>query len=174
MKKVFVLFSILVLSACNGSGSGDQPPPIEEDLFVGVGGAADKLLGKGWHDPESWGRWTAEREAEIQILRPRKAHRALRLDFLAAQVIAPTGAPFPVTVTLQETGEIRQLEFFGGEAASSRSLCFTGFKNASRGETLTFRIKLSMIHSPKEIGLSDDPRSLGMGLNAIRLGESCQ
>lgn len=134
----------------------------DEPLAARGWGPGARHRGKGWHGGESWGAWSAEAEADIQIALVRPADVKLKLR-------APTHPNAPPTV-----GSLRYLEIGNVEQSISVRVAWPdsiieievpGLMPDGRGMGVIVLENDSMI-IPSEFGAAD-VRLLGFGLMEV-------
>jgi len=137
---------------------------VGEPVSITAGSAGTVLLGRGWSGPEPWGTWSAATEADL-VIPPLPGDRGWQVSLDAV--------PF---VEGLSPGECRRVTLTLGAAtvdASARA----GQTNivltidvpaqlARKGSTLTLRCPDAI--SPAEVGLSADPRRLGLAVTTLR------
>jgi hypothetical protein len=120
-------------------------------------------LVSGWAEPESWGAWSVERESILRVrLAPRRGRRRLRLALRYRTVQLDTE---------------RELEIAWGEEPPTRRRLP---RQGHEGE-LVFDVPRRLLHapvdvrfvnlnarSPSSMGIGEDQRPLGIGVEALR------
>ncbi len=145
------------LSFVDGSepeGGVDQILRVVDDRQVFSAG----ILGTGWSDVEEVSVWSDADEATLRIRSPAGAHR-LRLDLDA---FTPNGHVQRVSVSV-DGGPGREIVFDGTLGRRWEAFDIPTGTGADHRVTLRFADPLS----PKEAGLSDDGRRLGVLLFAV-------
>ena len=116
------------------------------------------ILGTGWSDVEEASVWSDSDEANLRIRAPDAAHH-LKLDLDA---FTPNGHVQLVSVTV-DGGPARELVFDGAQGRRWEALDLPPEVGADHHVTLRFADPLS----PRQAGLSDDSRRLGVLLYAV-------
>ena len=116
------------------------------------------ILGTGWSDVEEASVWSDADEATLRIRAPVGAHR-LRLD---VDAFTPNHHVQRVSVSV-DGGPGREVVFDGTQARRWEAFDLPSSTNADHRVTLRFADPLS----PKQAGLSDDGRKLGVLLYAV-------
>ncbi|WP_186443172.1 sulfatase-like hydrolase/transferase [Desulfobotulus alkaliphilus] len=130
-------------------------------LTFGYGQAAEAISGMGWHHPEAKHRWTGGQASLIFSL-AEKRKRDLRLTLMAH--------PFLYTDITEQS----VLVHVNGVETAEWKMAQTGWYEATIPSDLaedTMEILFSISHpaSPADIGVSLDPRKLGMAVYEMRL-----
>jgi GT2 family glycosyltransferase len=135
-----------------------------EPVSITAGSAGTVLLGRGWSGPEPWGTWSTAAEADL-VVPPLSGDCAWQLSLDAV--------PF---VEGLSPGEQRRITLTLGAAtvetaahAGQTRVVFTidvPAEIAREGSTLTLRCPDAI--SPAEVGLSADPRRLGLAVTRLR------
>lgn len=137
----------------------------------------------GFHAPESLGAWTNGPEGTL-LLRPEADVAAgtvltLRLGFFGAEAMAD---PRQLSVTLRRAG-VAMMPLLDAQCPASLAALdavidvdqMTDFTlelpAIAAGTDCLLHLALDRAASPAELGLTDDPRQLGILLNAMELGE---
>ncbi len=145
------------LSFVDGSepeGGVDQILRVVDDRQVFSAG----ILGTGWSDVEEASVWSDADEATLRIRAPAGAHR-LKLDLDA---FTPNGHVQRVSVSV-DGGPEREIVFDGTQGRRWEAFDIPSGTGADHRVTLRFADPLS----PKQAGLSDDGRRLGVLLYAL-------
>ena len=116
------------------------------------------ILGTGWSDVEEASVWSDADEATLRIRAPAGAHR-LRLDLDA---FTPNGHVQRVSVSV-DGGPGREIVFDGTRGRRWEAFDLPSGTGADRRVVLRFADPIS----PKQAGLSDDGRRLGVLLYAV-------
>lgn len=124
----------------------------------------NRQLANGWSTPESWGTWTEGQQAKIEM-RVLPQARSIVLDALA--FVQPQHPAQRVIVKLNgEQVLTTSLTRFHGNhleipisAALSRSL--------ASDDRLTIELQLPDAISPRQLGINDDSRVMGLGLKSL-------
>jgi hypothetical protein len=118
-------------------------------------------LGEGWSAKEPWGRWTEGPMAELKLGLDRfTADGKYSLD-LKCNLYPPNRQRVGVFLNGSEIGQI------GPELKSQEvKIQFDG-RLLHRDNLVVFKIEKPM--SPKEVGESEDPRKLGLGVVTIQI-----
>jgi len=123
------------------------------------------VSGRGWWTPEGSRTWTAGRTASLQV-------RVLPgLDYIVSfRVLMGVTAEVLKTVTLTVNGQPVALDAARDEAGAT---VFRGRVPAAVASCADGRLRLALgvadVFSPKSLGVSDDPRPLGILLDRLRV-----
>lgn len=129
-------------------------------------GRPRRFLIRGWSTPESWGTWTSADIAEIG-LRVKEQPGPLELIIEARALIGPN-RPEQAVEVLVNGNEIGQLTYRNPDAVEQHIVLPSGIvKGPEQDLIVTFRIFSPK--SPAELGMSADPRKLGIGVSSIVL-----
>ena len=129
----------------------------DSDVVCGVGlhAAATLLLGRGWSEPESWGVWTMDLVAEIQL----PPHRFARIE-LRGHPFAPLR---PGRVGISDGNG--PIDFIDCSADCSIGIDLAPTDRTPQPRTLAVQVPDAL--SPLDTGTGADPRILGFGLREI-------
>jgi hypothetical protein len=123
-----------------------------------------RQLVKGWGAPEAWGTWSEGQDAELVLRLPPQA-KSVVIDALAF-VMPPTHAQ-RVIVRLNgvEVLSARLTTFQGNslEIPLNETLRQTLLKD----DTVRLQLHLPDATSPRSLGVSDDPRVMGLGIKSL-------
>jgi hypothetical protein len=130
------------------------------------------FMRSGWGETEDWGVWTIGREAELALRLGSKLDRALVLSTLVQPFLTTTHRS--LTVGLSVAGrEIARWTFDidapGGAAAQWRQALIPVRSHSKHSGPLKLCFTVDTPASPLSLGLSADPRSLGLGLLKLSL-----
>lgn len=128
-------------------------------------GYPERYFTRGWSSPESWGTWTNGEIAELR-LQPTKPHGALELVTEARAFVGPS-LPAQVVDVMVNGNAVAQLTFESPDAVEKRLRLPLSAVKPEGDIILTFRVPTAK--SPAELGMSSDPRQLGIGVISARL-----
>jgi hypothetical protein len=158
--------------AANNLGAGARgfharvpyTPGTDVDFRTG-GNAGDYTLG-GWSEPEPWGTWTIDEEADVWLPLDEPVGPNAKLVAVVQAFVRP-GRPVSRTQVLY-AGKLIDEWVFDSSAQSEKQCVLPAVRIASdRTPTFTFR-SLNPV-SPLELKESTDPRALGLGFTTLRL-----
>lgn len=138
--------------------------PLSQPGLVQRFNRQSRQLLKGWAAPESWGTWSEGTEAQIAV-RVAPQSSAIVMDVLA--FVMPPNLTQRVIVSID-----------GVEALSTRltqvqdnlleiPLSAAAREKLQNGQALTLQIHLPDATSPRNLGLNDDARVMGLGLKSL-------
>jgi hypothetical protein len=143
----------------------DVPAVTAEPLSFARGANGVNALVSGWSQPESWGTWSVDREASLELAFA-KSSRPLALELKFRAVPMPIAQPR--TVECATDGRtLHRWEFLQTEHEGLRVIRLPDEVSATGIVVLTF-VNMNA-RSPKELGLSEDERVLGIGIESLRL-----
>jgi len=123
-------------------------------------------FGPGWSTPESWGTWSDGTEARLTLCLDPPPGRVLVIEALAQGFVAPAHPRLEVEVRVNEDAVAVWL-FKGDTEPRTRRLRIAAELACVRELELNFHI--GDPRSPRELGLSDDTRRLGLGLRTLKI-----
>lgn len=147
-------------------------PPLETEadlVRIACGPNRDALRFDGFHPPEDSGIWTAQPKASIRA-HPAPDHPVTLLSGSAALLdaaLAQTAQTVTITATEETTGRHAiwsDTRATGADPKIDWALPLPHFTGPLRID-----LTLPACHSPRDLGASADPRSLGLMLHALRL-----
>ena len=122
-----------------------------------------QILGDGWSSPESWGVWTDSKEAEMFI--PCKFGKQ-KIDRLTLTVNSFGEQKVKIIVNGRHSKDIYLMN------SVQEPIVVKIPKNDCKSGNNLILLKIPDSKSPKELGLGEDARSLGVGLIQILLDET--
>jgi hypothetical protein len=147
-----------VTEACVNSTTKQRPA-----LMQGVPlpfSKADSVCGSGWSHPESWGRWTDGRTAELHFALP-ELNGVYELEFSTRGYIA--GSLKEQRIGIRVNG--KALPDWVYTPSSAIQLQKVEVPQGARSVDIEFSIPDAL--SPKQAGQSADGRLLGLGISAV-------
>lgn len=131
-----------------------------EEVEFGAGRAGVRLLGSNWHSPEEWGVWS-KGPSTITLDLPR---RPVSLT-VRAMIFAPATRPsLDFEVRVNGTA-LTVWRFAAGQPDAEKTVSLPVFDGAV---TIEF-VPMAPLISPREAGVSEDDRKLGLGLRRLRI-----
>ncbi|MCU0072658.1 DUF6311 domain-containing protein [Pseudomonas koreensis] len=124
----------------------------------------NRQLASGWSTPESWGTWTEGHQAKIQ-LRVQPPARSIVIDVLA--FISPTHPGQRVIVSLngQQVLDTRLTQFQDNRLEIPISAALN--QRLGNDDGLDIELQLPDAVSPRQLGINDDSRIMGLGLKTL-------
>jgi hypothetical protein len=131
-----------------------------EKIQFGVDQDTSKYILAGFSALEDWGVWSVDNDSKI-ILNTLNLKNKTKLVIEAKDLSLPQNT-FSISINQNKVHECRfSLNF---------SACEVPFDFSNFNErVLTLSISPKIIRSPKELGLSDDSRNLGLGLKSLSI-----
>ena len=140
-----------------------------ETITFGKGGNSGLYLERGWSSPDESGTWTLSPEVELVLNLDRVPQAAMPLTVLA-QAFTPSERPaLEVSVVVNGTA-VAEWRFAAGELEHPRTALIPADVLKLKAP-LHLAFRFSGLASPRELGLSSDPRLLGLFVKSLRLGE---
>ncbi|MHB1667822.1 DUF7024 domain-containing protein [Thiomonas sp.] len=127
----------------------------------------------GWSYPESWGTWTDANEATIMLplSTPPKSNLYFVID--SSAFLAKTHQSQIVYVSANGT-PIGELQYTSAKNSGLRRLEIPLKTILKNDQLLSIDLKIKKPMSPASLGISADPRELGIGVRYIELTNSTQ
>ncbi|HEY6943231.1 hypothetical protein [Dokdonella sp.] len=142
--------------------SGDTVPFTDADPRVPL------MLGAGWHAPESAGTWSSA-SAELWIDVAPECSRSTPCEARFTAIALKADAQRPIVVDVSIEGE--NAGRWTVPTTDPRTYTLHLFHDAAFPSGTRVRLDVEGATSPLEMGLSADPRTLGIKLSSIALGE---
>ena len=151
---------------------GMERPPYASGGVIGfdTGENSGPYLEHGWSSPDAQGTWTLSPEAEL-VLNLDWVPAAPALLTVDADAFTPPQQPVLDTTVVVNGTAVGQWRFAAGEVRHPRTLLVPA-------EVLKLRAPLHLVFrfadpkSPRELGLSWDPRLLGLFVHTVRLDDA--
>ncbi|GEM_PF-6286536 len=122
----------------------------------------------GFSEPEAWGRWTDGERAELAFKIPeqcRNKNVSLSMDMLA--FVHPNKPTCKIAIEVNQRTVLEQeITQFNSKVLLSLTAAETA------NEWIDVGIKVYDPRSPKELGISEDTRRLGVGIQSISIAEA--
>lgn len=159
---IFSAFTLLLLGGCNRSDSGaDSSGPAEIEygskITFGRGGNSGPYKTAGWSTTEEKFTWSEGTSAQLRIPVPATTDPVTLKMRIAALVKPPELSSQPVEVFINDQ---KIAEWQVGDTSEFVARVPPDF--TKKGGVLNIDIKTPKATSPKALGLSDDPRVLGI------------
>ena len=132
-----------------------------EQLEFGADSREDEMLAGGWAGPDARGRWTYGPVARV-LLRATQTPSVLEW---VAEPFVPPGAE-PMRVEVDANGRRLGTVEYGDSSIHTSRLSLGA---ARSGEDLVLSWRIRSPRSPSRLGLSDDPRPLGLFFRSVTL-----
>jgi hypothetical protein len=125
---------------------------------------------RGWSGPESWGRWSVNDEATIQIRLAEPSNHALSLDLVMGAFVSESYPCQEVSIILNDKKIAHQSLCLGKGGEQQRPYKFDLPQEFLRSDgKIDIRLMTPDSISPKKLGISVDDRVLGIGISSIAL-----
>lgn len=144
-----------------------------QTLFFGTDGDGTRYLGDGWSSPEVWGVWAEEPEAELRIVIDLRGPLPTHLELEAGALVADEHPSQAVDCIIN--GEAANaLHFSPGSNTGWRQVAIPApaLAKAKSAAALTVTFRMQNPGVPKELGLNDDSRRLGIALHRLKLSRA--
>jgi hypothetical protein len=144
--------------------TGDPAVQLGHTYYFGVGADGNQFLGDGFSDPESWGRWTDDKNAFLFFSLGSLPSAPLSIAVAAASMSSAADRKQAVNVIVngQACGQL--------VVTASRPLAaVTCPAGAFRTEYNMLRLGIARPARPIDVGVNEDRRLLGLGLIALTL-----
>lgn len=150
---------------CGLAGLGDDAPlALGHTYHFAPGAAGNAFPGGGFSDPESWGRWTDGKNAFLYFSLAKAPHGPVTLVVDATSLSPAPDQKQVVTVLANNRGcgplVVTQT------APRAEVVCPDG---ALHGGNNVLRLRIAAPTRPRDLGINDDSRRLGVGLRALVL-----
>jgi len=145
--------------------AADGVPVVEDGglRFDRHSGGAFALV-SGWSDPEAWGTWSVGEESILRVRVPAlRTTSPVKLALRYRVIPVPDGSPSVVECAVGDA-PLARWELDAASAAGELTLDVPGGP-----ELVEIRLVAPEAKSPLELGLSDDPRRLGIGVEELRV-----
>jgi hypothetical protein len=121
-------------------------------------------LAQGWSTPETWGTWSEGREADILLRVPPQA-QSIVIEALA--FVLPVHLSQDVVFTINGvqafSTHLTQLQGNRIEIPLTAAI----HEAIARDTLMRIHVQLPDAISPKQLGLGDDPRVMGLGVKSL-------
>ena len=124
----------------------------------------NRQLASGWSKPENWGTWTEGRQAKIQ-LRVQPPARSIVIDALAFISPGHPGQRLIVSLNGQQVLDTRLMQFQGNRLEIPISAALS--QRLGNDDRLDIELHLPDAVSPRQLGINDDSRIMGLGLKTL-------
>lgn len=147
-----------------------KPYQIGTALSFATGGLASSYQLAGWSNPEHWGTWSIGKAASLDIPIDPTLRTGLRIACVVMAFVTEANPEQAVTIAI-DGHVIERWVFTMGD---NRRLRYATIPIALLARQNPIRIDFLIRHpiSPKEMGISDDPRLLGIGIEEMVLEPS--
>ncbi|MEO0426787.1 MAG: DUF6311 domain-containing protein [Pseudomonadota bacterium] len=141
------------------------------------GADAENWLGQGFSDPEAWGVWSIGPRSTLFLPLTKTAPTAAKVILRARPFLYPSAGTVPVTLTLQARRgpdapwqtQDRATPVWSENDGERETVLNNALPRAT---SLRIVIEPARPRSPKDAGVAEDTRLLGLALSAVRLEAS--
>jgi hypothetical protein len=146
----------------------ERPPRLRDgdDVTLGAGSPPVVEFAGGFSGPEDWGVWTDGDEAVLAVRLDVAAAGEVEIALFLEAFVRPENTPLQVGV--RANGMPVASWSFSGSHGPAWQRVRVPMPSGSELVVLVFAIKTPL--SPKELGLSDDSRRLGLGFHRLAVG----
>ncbi len=158
-------------TALNADPSTDGTSPgyeIGTLIQFNTTGKGQDYIAYGWSVPEPWGIWSESSSAALVIKLDKPVTSDLTLELSADGYITARRPTQEVEVSVND-GSIGTLYFTQAAPFGTMRLTIPQTAALANNDLLRVRFNIRNPVSPAELGLSSDPRRLGLGLRSLRL-----
>jgi putative flippase GtrA len=134
-------------------------------------GNSDQYRLLGWSIPESWGTWSEGFSAAIGLALDSPALSDLRLELTADGYVNERHPAQTIEVSANGRS-IGSLRFTQAAPSGTSVLIIPREAAAGNNNQIVIRFKIMNPASPARLGLSSDPRLLGIGLRSLSITET--
>ena len=129
------------------------------------GGGAEQYLKNGWSPGEKWGRWAVGDQAELELYLPKHLRRNLILELRAGGFVVKPLHSKTITDILVNFCTVKRLIFKNNGLDNYQLRIPSSCLNNSGALRVVFK-NLTPI-SPRQLGVSQDSRLLGIGVASM-------
>ncbi len=122
-------------------------------------------LNIGWHTPENWGVWGRE-NATVVLKLTESPDGDVSMRVNAHALLTKDQPKLPVTIVANGRA-VETLEYRLGDPRGERAVTIPGAVFAGANGVLRLEFRTGGLRSPAELGLSRDPRRLGLGVVSL-------
>jgi hypothetical protein len=124
----------------------------------------------GWSDPESWGRWSINSEAAIQMRLADRSSTSVKLTLVMSGFVSESHPCQDVGITFNEKKIAQQPLCIGKGGEQPLSYKFILPRELLQADgKINIRFVTPDAISPKKLGISSDERVLGVGIRSVSL-----
>ncbi len=143
-----------------------EPLPVGRRVWFRERGSGVSYLRDGWSSPEEWGVWTVGPSSMMAL--PLSSLRPDRRYEIAFSIVGyvPEESPSRQVQVLQNGQQVASWQM---QWPTNRYEKVISVPAHDEEQTLQLEFRVPGAVSPLELGLSDDPRALGIGVSWVRL-----
>jgi hypothetical protein len=170
---IFVLAGILVTGVILGRTGNTSPGTRVLDISTGqhltfqTNGSGSPSLMSGWSSPEAWGTWSNQDQSTLALkLKVLPKHD---LNMVIEGRIFLFGSHKSLVVKVDVNGKfVTSITYGPGDDQRPHSISIPLKIISSDGGRLLVRFSYNTPKSPQELGMSKDPRKLGLGITGLQ------
>jgi hypothetical protein len=148
----------------------DTGPALDHAAFLGAGGDGLAYLAGGWSAPESWGVWAEEPTARLRIPLDTRVPLPASIHLEAGALVAEKHPSQAVDCIINdETAALLQFSLASNTGWRHIAIPPAALRKAKDSGVLTVTFRMQNAGVPKQIGLNDDTRKLGIALHRLKL-----
>jgi hypothetical protein len=148
-----------------------QAYPIGERISFAQGGTSLKYTWFGWSGVEPWGTWTEGSNSFVLLKLSDIPDRDMALS-IEGQAFLTDKHPIQDIEVLVNRHPVETLRYAFPASVDTRVITIPQSFIREKKGLLIIEFKIKSPKSPAEMGLSADPRLLGLGLVSLRLDET--
>ncbi len=137
---------------------------VNNKLFVGELVDNYALFESGWSGQEDWGRWTDGTNAELTI----KVTSDVKGVKLRSNMFMPGDSTFDLNILVNGT-QVLSESYTQPVSEINIPLPQEVINNLANNNIINIELQMPNVASPKELGLSEDSRKLGIGLKEFEI-----
>ena len=134
-------------------------------LVFSTAGNGYTVATSGWSAPEPWGTWTDANSASLMLRLAIVSETPMKLDFFAHAFLVPVHPKLAVIASVN--GKVLKHFYFtypDGTSDAMHSVTIPAAVVAASNGVLNIKFSIDKPVSPASVGLSPDPRKLGLGM----------
>jgi sulfatase maturation enzyme AslB (radical SAM superfamily) len=128
----------------------------------------------GWSEPEEWGRWTLGKESTLKVSLPTYSSPGVKMVTTFKALLSPEGPDQSVTVLANGQPVAEWSLCHGDDSGQTQRTVFIPEHLLNEKDTLQVSFGVSTPMSPRSLGISEDPRDLGLAVSNIRFLQARQ
>lgn len=143
------------------------PSDTSQTLYLTQRADPARFLRAGWSNPESWATWTDGRQAELELQFDRAPRSGTTLEFSVVSAMCPPQATMRVAVAVN--GTRLDTWVFDQTRRSGTLSVVVPAAIAALSDRMRVVLDIDRPYSPYELGLSGDPRQLGLAVDSLKV-----
>lgn len=154
--------------AVAGSGAPENSIELDTDLYAGDGGRLSGCLTSGWSEVEQWGRWTNGGKASLHVFIRCPFYSDIIATFVVQGYVSHKTPEQSITIIINGAKSARWVLVSGDPVEKILYIPATAPNFGRTAAIVDLIFLIDSPESPLALGLSDDPRLLGLGLRSVR------